>query len=60
MDADLDTLVTAFHGETDDLIEPRHGRGRRPVLSGAELVCLAAMQVLLRFPAERLLVALRA
>jgi len=53
VDADLDTLVTALYVEIDDLIEPRHGRGRRPLLSDAELVCLAVMQVLLRFPSER-------
>lgn len=53
MDADLDTLVTALYVEIDDLIEPRRGRGRRPDLSDAELVCLAVMQVLLRFPSER-------
>jgi hypothetical protein len=49
----LDTLVTALYVEIDDLIEPRRGRGRRPDLSDAELVCLAVMQVLLRFPSER-------
>lgn len=53
MDADLDTLVTALYVEIDELIGPRHGRGRRPLLSDAELVCLAVMQVLLRFPSER-------
>lgn len=53
MDADLDTLVTALYVEIDGLIGPRHGRGRRPLLSDAELVCLAVMQVLLRFPSER-------
>jgi hypothetical protein len=53
VDADLDTLVTALYVEIDDLIEPRHGRGRRPLLSDAELVCLAVMQVLLRYPSER-------
>jgi hypothetical protein len=53
VDADLDTLVIALYVEIDTLIEPRHGRGRRPLLTDAELVCLAVMQVLLRFPSER-------
>ncbi|MEV6929524.1 hypothetical protein AB0M46_34220 [Dactylosporangium sp. NPDC051485] len=53
MDADLDTLVTALHVEIDDLIERPCGRGRRPLLSHAELLCLAVMQVLLRYPSER-------
>lgn len=53
MDADLDTLVTALYVEIDDLIGRPAGRGRRPLLSPAELVCLAVMQVLLRFPSER-------
>ena len=49
----MDTLVSALYGEIDDLIEARRGRGRRPDLPDAELVCLAVMQVLLRFPPER-------
>ena len=53
MDADLDTLVTALYVEIDDLIEQPRGRGRRPLLTPAELVCLAVMQVLLRFSSER-------
>ena len=53
LDADLDTLVTALYVEIDDLIERPRGRGRRPLLSHAELLCLAVMQVLLRYPSER-------
>lgn len=53
VDADLDTLVTALYVEIDDLIERPRGRGRRPLLTPAELICLAVMQVLLRYPSER-------
>jgi hypothetical protein len=53
MDADLDTLATALYVEIDDLIDRPRGRGRRPLLSHAELLCLAVMQVLLRYPSER-------
>jgi hypothetical protein len=53
VDADLDTLVTALYVEVDDVIYKRTGRGRSPVLSDAELVCLIVMQALLRFPSER-------
>jgi hypothetical protein len=55
VDADLDTLMTALYVEIDDHIigsRPR-GRGRRPRLADAELVCLAVAQVLLNFPSER-------
>jgi DDE family transposase len=53
VDADLDTLVTALYVEIDDLISRPSGRGRRPLLTSAELLCLAVMQVLLRYPSER-------
>ena len=53
MDADLDTLVTALYVEIDDLIERPRERGRQPLLTHAELLCLAVMQVLLRYPLER-------
>ena len=55
MDADLDTLITALYVEVDDrVIGPRpRRRGRRHRLTDAELVCLAAAQVLLNFPSER-------
>jgi len=51
--ADLDTLVTALYVTVDDLFGPRHGPGRKPKLSDAELVCLAVAQVLLGFDTER-------
>jgi hypothetical protein len=53
VDADLDTLVTALYVEIDDLIARPCGRGRRPLLTHPELICLAVMQVLLRYPSER-------
>jgi hypothetical protein len=50
---DLDTLLTALYVEIDDHVAlPRHGRGRRPQLTDAELVCLAVAQVLLGFDSE--------
>jgi hypothetical protein len=43
----LDTLLTALYVEIDDHVVPaRRGRGRRPWLTDAELVCLAVAQVL--------------
>ena len=59
MDADLDTLLTALYVELDDRIipahqpHPRRGPGRPPVVTDAELVCLAVAQALLRFHDER-------
>ena len=53
MHADLDTLVVALYVTVDDLFGPRHGPGRKPKLSDAELVCLAVAQVLLGFDSER-------
>jgi len=51
---DLDTLLTALYVEIDDHVAlPRRGRGRRPELTDAELVCLAVAQVLLGFDSER-------
>jgi hypothetical protein len=45
---DLDTLLIALYVEIDDHVAPsRVGRGRRPKLTDAELVCLAVAQVLL-------------
>jgi Transposase DDE domain len=49
----LDDLVIARYVTVDDLLEPRHGPGRRPKLSDAELVCLAVAQVLLGARSER-------
>jgi hypothetical protein len=51
--ADLDTLVTALYVTVDELLGPRRGPGRKPKLSDAELICLAAAQVLLGFGSER-------
>lgn len=48
MTEDLDTLLTALYVEIDDHVTPaRAGRGRRPRLTDAELICLAVAQVLL-------------
>jgi hypothetical protein len=50
---DLDTLLTALYVEIDDRVAPaRQGRGRRPDLTDAELICLAVAQVLLGFDSE--------
>jgi hypothetical protein len=56
--ADLDTLLIALYVELTDRIiptlgPPRHGPGRPPLVTDAELVCLAVAQVLLRFNDER-------
>src|SRR5664280_1376466 len=53
MTEDLGTLLTALYVEIDDHVAPpRQGRGRRPRLTDAELVCLAVAQVLLGFDCE--------
>jgi hypothetical protein len=52
-DIELDTLLTALYVEIDDLVVPaRRGRGRRPRLSDAELLTLAAAQVPLGIDTE--------
>lgn len=49
----LDALLAALYVEIDDhVVPPRRGRGRRPRLTDAELVCLAVAQVLLGFDCE--------
>jgi hypothetical protein len=58
MIADLDTLLIALYVELTDRIIPsrglaRSGPGQRPVVTDAELVCLAVAQVLLRYDGER-------
>lgn len=60
MDADLDTLLIALYVELDDRIIPAHrptprrsGPGRPPVVTDAELICLAVAQALLRHYDER-------
>jgi hypothetical protein len=56
--ADLDTLLVALYVELTDRIIParpggqRHGPGRPPAVTDAELVCLAVAQVLLRYHDE--------
>lgn len=56
---DLDTLLTALYVALDDRVLPAlgwsrdHLPGRKPVLSDAELVCLAVAQQLLQFSSER-------
>ena len=53
MTEDLDTLLTALYVEIDDHVAlARAGRGRRPRLTDAELICLAVAQVLLGFDNE--------
>jgi hypothetical protein len=50
---DLDTLLTALYVEVDDHVAPaRRGRGQRPRLTDAELICLAVAQVLLGLDSE--------
>jgi Transposase DDE domain len=49
----LDDLVIALYVTIDDLLEPRHGPGRPPRLSDAELICLAVAQALLGYHSER-------
>jgi hypothetical protein len=56
--ADLGTLLVALYVELTDRIIPslgftRAGPGQRPVVTGAELACLAVAQVLLRYDDER-------
>ena len=51
--AGLDALLTALYVVIDDLLPARRGPGRRPVLTDAEVICLAVAQVLLDCPSER-------
>ena len=59
MTNDLDTLLTALYVDLEDRVLPAlgwsrdHRRGRKPVLSDAELLCLAVAQQLLGFASER-------
>jgi len=55
---DLDTLLIALYVERTGRIIPllgftRHGPGKPPEVTDAELVCLAVAQVLLRYDDER-------
>ncbi|MBF9134821.1 IS982 family transposase, partial [Plantactinospora sp. S1510] len=47
MTQDLDTLLTALYVKIDDMIGGPRWRGRPPLLTDSELVCLAVAQVLL-------------
>jgi hypothetical protein len=57
--SDLDTLLTALYVHIDDRVLPSigwsrdHRPGRKPELSDAELLCLAAAQQLLGIASER-------
>jgi hypothetical protein len=56
---ELDTLLTALYVELEDRVLPRlgwsraHRPGRKPVLTDAELLCLAVAQQLLQVASER-------
>jgi hypothetical protein len=52
VETNVDALITAIYVTIDDFLGPRRGRGRKPQLSDAELVCLAVAQVLLGCPSE--------
>lgn len=51
--ADLDDLLTALYVLVDDLLPARHGAGRRPRITAAELITLAVAQILLDCHSER-------
>ncbi|TDQ52171.1 hypothetical protein EV190_1071, partial [Actinorugispora endophytica] len=57
MKTDLDALLTALYVHLDDDVIPsanqRPGPGRSPLLTDAELICVAVAQVLLRYDSER-------
>lgn len=53
MPPDLDTLLTGLYVLADDFLPKRSGRGRRPRISDAEVVCLAVAQIFLDCPKER-------
>lgn len=53
MNNDLDTLLTALYVFLDDHVVGPRRIGRPPLLSDAELLCLAIAQVLLGFAGER-------
>ena len=58
--AALDALAISLYVEIDDLLGPRHGRGRPPKLTDAELITLAVCQVFLGLPNDRQFLALAA
>jgi hypothetical protein len=51
--ADLDALVTALYVRIDDLLPRRRGPGRPPLISAAELICLAVAQMFLGLTNDR-------
>jgi hypothetical protein len=51
--ANIETLLIALYVFCDDHVIGRRRIGRPPLLSDAELLCLAIAQVLLGFPGER-------
>jgi Transposase DDE domain len=56
--ANLDALLTALYVRVDDLLPARHGPGRPPRISDAELVALAVAQMFLAIPNDRKFLAL--
>jgi DDE family transposase len=55
---DLDALVTALYVRVDDLLPKRHGPGRPPRLTDAELIALAVAQMFLAVHNDRKFLAL--
>jgi hypothetical protein len=55
MHADLDDLLVALYVFADDFLPKRdpHRPGRKPLITDAEVICLAVAQVLLDCPKER-------
>jgi len=51
--ADLDALLTALYVVVDDSLPKRHGCGRPPKTSDAEIICVAVAQILLDHPCDR-------
>ena len=54
----LDALVTALYVRVDDLLPRRHGPGRPPRITDAELIALAVAQMFLGLPSDRRFLAL--
>ena len=52
MTTDLETLITALYVKIDDELVTDRRRGRPPLLSDSELVCLAVAQALLQMHTE--------
>jgi hypothetical protein len=58
--AQLDALLTATYVLIDDFLPPRSGPGRPPKITDAELITLAAAQMLMGLPNDRQFLALAA